>query len=304
MAISIDIDKSKVIDETFERSKLPDVQVTEPNSAIRLDSVGVKNVKVPIKIWQKDGEIQTTVASVQIGALVPSDKKGTHMSRLINIIQDLADTRINADIILKTLEKWIEPVETSRLTIKIEFPYFYKLKAPVSGLDGVLHANVQFVGGIEKELIEEKPVKTNHKFVLTVDVPIITCCPCSKEISAYNAHNQRAHAIATIDMTGNFIWIEDIISAGIKAGSSCPYAVLKRPDEKYVTEEMYENPKFVEDVAREFYKHLIEDLNVDPTSIMKIHAESEESIHLHNAYALMVSKEATLDETIMRLIQS
>lgn len=248
-----------------------DIQSSEDTREVPLQKVGVKNVRYPVSVLDKNNQFQSTTASVDLFVNLPHNFKGTHMSRFIQVFH-----KYHKDIsmvhFMDMLEEIRETLEAKDAYGSILFPYFVEKKAPVSGSQGFLEYKCSY----EASVSEEK-----KNFYVTIEVPVQTLCPCSKAISKYGAHNQRGYVKVKL-LYGEFFWIEDIISI-IEASASTPlYSVLKRQDEKYVTEHAYENPKFVEDLVREVFLGLKETGKFDYFSV---EAETEESIHSHNAYA-------------------
>ncbi|RLA91275.1 MAG: GTP cyclohydrolase I FolE2 [Deltaproteobacteria bacterium] len=249
-----------------------DVQNQFDERNIKIDKVGVKKIRYPITVLDKSKGIQHTVANVNMYVDLPHHFKGTHMSRFIEILN-----KYRGNIALKNLSSILKEMK-KRLNaksayIEIEFPYFVEKEAPVTKATGLMEYICRFCG-ISNE---------GHKddFYVSIRVPITTVCPCSKEISNYGAHNQRS--IVTVHLRfKKFIWLEDIIHI-IESSASCDiFSILKRPDEKYVTEKAYENPMFAEDIVREVAKNLSFDSNI---TWFIVETENFESIHNHSAYA-------------------
>ncbi len=252
-------------------SCLPDTQNQIDIRQIPIDKVGVKNIKYPIVVKDKDNELQHTVATISMTVDLPKEFKGTHMSRFIEILQ-CKDREIHIDSVDNILEEMQKRLNANATHIEIEFPYFMEKKAPVSGKPSL----IDYVAKLHA-------VRNNKKkdFILTVKVPVTTLCPCSKNISKYGAHNQRGEVTVAVRFK-NTVWIEDIIEIVEKSASSELYSLLKRQDEKFVTERAYENPVFVEDLVRNVVIKLKENKNITWYSV---EAENFESIHNHNAYA-------------------
>ena len=249
-----------------------DVQAQTDDRHITIDKVGVKNIRYPVTVLDKSNKTQQTVASVNMYVNLPHHFKGTHMSRFIEILNEHKG-EINIKRIpniLKTMQKRLEAMSAH---LEVDFPYFIKKKSPVTQTPGLMEYRCRLIGSINH----------GHKLKMEVFVPITTVCPCSKEISEYGAHNQRGEVKVAIRFK-NFIWIEDIIELVESCGSSPLYSILKRPDEKYITETAYENPKFVEDIVRDIASKLQEDDNILWFSVA---SENFESIHNHSAYAFI-----------------
>ncbi|MCR5698356.1 MAG: GTP cyclohydrolase FolE2 [Treponemataceae bacterium] len=247
-----------------------DIQNENDIRNIPLQKVGVKNVKYPIVVLDKVHGKQQTSATVDLFVNLPHNYKGTHMSRFIEVFhkyhQNLSMTHF-----LEMLDEMRKKLNAEKSFCSITFPYFIEKKAPVSESPAVM----QYVCSYEACSSED-----GSDFYVTIEVPIATLCPCSKAISEYGAHNQRGLVKVKVLYT-EFFWIEDVISMIESCASTPLYSLLKRKDEKYVTEYAYDNPRFVEDVVREVYLGL-DKMNF---SYFSVEAETEESIHNHNAYA-------------------
>jgi GTP cyclohydrolase I len=255
---------------------VPDIQGQQDHRHIDIDKVGVRNIQYPITVMDRTKETQQTVAKVSMYVNLPHQFKGTHMSRFVELLNEHChdmSTRALPDI-LKAMRKRLK-ARTAHL--KVEFPFFMLKKAPVTGAEGLIAYNVIARG-------EGATRKVTQTF--EVQVPITALCPCSKAISEYGAHNQRG--LVTVRFRQRrFIWFEDIIRL-IEQTASCEvYSVLKREDEKYVTERAFRNPMFVEDVAREVAIKLMEHERIAWFSVA---VENQESIHAHNAYAFIERK--------------
>lgn len=252
-------------------SQLPDTQNQNDIRQLPIDKVGVKNLKYPIAVKDKDNEVQHTIATIAMTVDLPKEFKGTHMSRFVEILQS-EEREIHVDSIEKILSEMQKKLHADASHIEIEFPYFKQKFAPVTGKPSLLDYVVKF-HAVRK--------KNKKDFVMTVKVPVTTLCPCSKNISKYGAHNQRGEATISVRFKDT-VWIEDIISVAESSASCELYPLLKREDEKFVTERAYENPVFVEDLVRNIVVKLKENKNITWYSV---EAENFESIHNHNAYA-------------------
>ncbi|MFM9958872.1 MAG: GTP cyclohydrolase FolE2 [Phycisphaerales bacterium] len=249
---------------------MPDVQSLQDIRKVAIDKVGVKDVTYPITLRTPDGGTQTTVAKINMYVALPHHKKGTHMSRFLEVLNEHARPLTPACI--GTLAQAIKTrLEAEEAHLEISFTYFIEKKAPVTGARGLMDYRVTF----------SAVANGKTDFVMAVRAPAASLCPCSKEISAYGAHNQRCEIEAHVRFDGD-LWIEDLVTVLEGAASSPVYAVLKRPDEKYVTEAAYDNPKFVEDIVRDLAVALERHPQVRWYSIS---SENFESIHSHNAYA-------------------
>ncbi len=249
---------------------MPDVQSSDDARRVAIDKVGVKDVTYPITLCTPAGGEQTTVASINMYVSLPHHKKGTHMSRFLEVLNQHA--RPLTPSCFGTVARAIkERLDAETAHLEISFPYFIEKKAPVTGTPGLMDYKVTFTASSNS--VED--------FVMGVKAPAGSLCPCSKEISAYGAHNQRCEIEARVRFVGS-LWIEDLVKH-LEAAASVPvFAVLKRPDEKYVTEAAYDNPKFVEDIVRDLALSLNADERITWYSI---NSENFESIHNHNAYA-------------------
>ncbi len=247
-----------------------DVQNDTDFRQIEIDKVGVKNLKYPIVLLDKINEKQHTIASVNMYVNLPHHFRGTHMSRFIEILNKYRreiDIH-NMGIILKEVK---DRLRAEAAHLEIEFPYFIEKEAPVSKAKSLLEYQCRFIADL----------KDRVKLLLGVAVPIQTVCPCSKEISEHGAHNQRGLITVLLKFKG-FLWIEDVIALLEDCASGPVYSLLKREDEKYVTEKAYENPTFVEDVVRNVATKLNQQENILG---YKVEVVSYESIHSHDAYA-------------------
>lgn len=249
---------------------MKDVQRQIDTRNVYLNEVGVKDLVFPVKIKTKSGDFITTKALISLSVDLPPTQKGTHMSRFVDIIQN--NNKLDIKNMRNILEIIKEKLEAKSSFIKLDFDYFIEKEAPVTKRKSYLDVKVEYRAWLKDGKFE---------FEMTVNTPITTLCPCSKEISDYSAHNQRANVALTI-RTNEFIWIEDLIGISENAASSPIYSLLKRPDEKYVTEYAYDHPKFVEDVCRDVKLSLDKFKEIDAYCI---EVESYESIHNHSAYA-------------------
>ena len=247
-----------------------DIQNEQDTREIPLNKVGVKGVKYPVSVLDKNKKTQTTTASVDLFVNLPHNFKGTHMSRFIEVFHKYHED-ISMQHFLDMLEEIREKLHAEQAFGTIKFPYFIEKKAPESKAPGIM----EYTCAYEGEVTAEK-----RKFYVTIEVPVTTLCPCSKAISEYGAHNQRGTVRVKL-LYSDFFWIEDVIEMIENSASSPLYSALKRQDEKYVTEHAYENPRFVEDVVREVYLGL----KKFGFKWFSVEAENEESIHYHNAYA-------------------
>lgn len=251
-----------------------DIQNSFDSRRINIDQVGVKNIKHPIRIKERCGNQQHTVASFNMYVSLPHRFKGTHMSRFVEMLNE-HEYEITVRSFMRMAEEMIDRLDAESGYIEMTFPYFVIKSAPVSGIENLLDYQVTFISRIN---VREKPVT-----LIKVVVPVTSLCPCSKEISDYGAHNQRSRVTLTVQ-TKRFLWIEDLIDIVEKQASCEIYGVLKRPDEKYVTEKAYNNPKFVEDIVRDIALVLND---CEKVTSYTVESENFESIHNHSAFALI-----------------
>jgi GTP cyclohydrolase I len=250
---------------------MPDVQGSRDSRQVAIDKVGVKGVTYPIRLRTPDGGEQTTVANINMYVSLPHYQKGTHMSRFLEVLNQYSNA-ITPSCIPKITTSIRERLDAAEAHFEASFTYFITKRAPVTGMPGMMDYKVSFAATSSAAASD---------FVMTVMAPATSLCPCSKEISRYGAHNQRCHIEAAVRFKGN-MWIEELAEIIEQAASTQVYAVLKRPDEKYVTEAAYENPKFVEDIIRDLAIALDAEDRIEWYSIS---SENFESIHNHNAYA-------------------
>ncbi len=249
---------------------LRDIQSEHDTRNIEINRVGVSELFYPIKVFDKAHKSQNTVAKIKLSVNLSPRFRGTHMSRFIEVLNEYRG-EIAMWKVFEILEKLKTKLDSNSAEIEIEFPYFIEKTAPKTGTKSIMQYNCKFIGKLD----------TRRDFLLEIVVPIMTLCPCSKEISEKGAHNQRAMAQVAVRFT-EFVWIEDLIQIIENCASSPVYSILKREDEKFVTEHAYEHPAFVEDVARDIAKKLDE---IKEIIWYRIHVESFESIHNHNAFA-------------------
>ncbi len=255
------------------QSGIADVQNSADTRRIAINKVGIKDIRHPVRVRDRSEGEQHTIASFNMYVNLPHNFKGTHMSRFLEIL-NAHEREISVESFKDMLSEMARRLEAEAGHIEMNFPYFVNKKAPVSGVESLLDYNVTLIGEIRKN----KPIM--H---IKVVVPVTSLCPCSKEISERGAHNQRSHVTIKVRTRG-FIWIEEIIDL-VEHQASCQlYGLLKRPDEKYVTEYAYDNPKFVEDMVRDVAVQLNND---ERFSAYVVESENFESIHNHSAYALI-----------------
>jgi GTP cyclohydrolase I len=252
---------------------IPDVQGSPDARRLAIDKVGIKSIRHPMRILERAGGVQHTVATFAMYVGLPHQFKGTHMSRFVEIL-NAHEREITVDSFRAMLRQMVKKLEAETGHIEMTFPYFVAKKAPVSGVQSLLDYEVTFVGEI---------VEGREQFALKVQVPVTSLCPCSKKISDYGAHNQRSH-VTIAARVHKFVWIEELIDLVEKQASSELFGLLKRPDEKYVTELAYDNPKFVEDMVRDIAAKLNADERIEA---YVVESENFESIHNHSAYAMI-----------------
>jgi GTP cyclohydrolase I len=252
-------------------AQLHDKQSERDHRELPIDKVGVRNLRFPIQVRDKARAVQNTVATIGMFVDLPKEFKGTHMSRFIEVLNAHGDT-VHVENITDILYALQKKFQAAISHLELEFPYFMVKTAPVSGMQSLMDYVARFDATARQKAID---------FVLTVQARVTTLCPCSKAIAAYGAHNQRG--VVTVQIRSRkAVWIEDLIGIIESSASSELYALLKRQDEKAVTERAYENPVFVEDLVR----NVALKLNAHPdVTWYQVEAENHESIHNHNAYA-------------------
>jgi GTP cyclohydrolase I len=255
---------------------MPDIQSSIDVRHLAIDKVGIKDIKYPVRVKDRSGREQHTIANFNMYVNLPHNFKGTHMSRFVEILNE-HEYEITVESFKNMLAEMVKRLEAQAGHIEMTFTYFAKKAAPISGVTSLLDYEVTFIG----EVLNTEPASINVKII----VPVTSLCPCSKEISNYGAHNQRSHVTVNVETNG-FLWIEDIIDLVEKEASSELYGLLKRPDEKHVTEHAYDNPKFVEDMVRDIATKLNND---DRVAGYIVESENFESIHNHSAYAMIQS---------------
>jgi len=252
---------------------IADVQGSTDTRRIAIDKVGIKDIRHPVRVKDRSEGEQHTIANFNMYVNLPHNFKGTHMSRFVEIL-NLHEREISVESFKEMLNEMTERLEAEAGHIEMSFPYFVNKTAPVSGVQSLLDYEVSFIG----EVRDGKP-----QMQIKIVVPVTSLCPCSKKISERGAHNQRSHVTLTAT-TCDFIWIEELIELVEAQASSELYGLLKRPDEKFVTERAYDNPKFVEDMVRDLAAALNADERIRAYTV---ESENFESIHNHSAYALI-----------------
>ncbi len=250
---------------------IEDVQARADTRRIPIDRVGVKDVLHPVRVKDRTTGEQHTIATFNMYVNLPHDFKGTHMSRFVEILHE-HEREISVDSFREMLGQMTERLEADAGHIEMSFPFFVIKRAPVSGVESLMDYRATLAG-------DRRGGRT--ELWIRVAVPVTSLCPCSKEISAYGAHNQRSEVTISVKTTSH-VWIEEIIEIAESEASSQLYGILKRADEKRVTERAYENPKFVEDMVRDVAVRLNRDTRI---AAYVVEAENFESIHNHSAYA-------------------
>ena len=256
-----------------ETLPIADVQATPDTRQIAINQVGIKSVRHPIRVADKSDGVQHTIANFNMYVYLPQHFKGTHMSRFLEILNGY-EREFSVESFEGMMRQMVEKLEAESGFVEMSFPYFINKTAPVSGVQSLMDYEVTFTGKIDKGTYTQS---------MKVVVPVTSLCPCSKKISDYGAHNQRSHVTITA-RTNNFVWIEEVVRMAEEQASCEVYGLLKRPDEKYVTERAYDNPKFVEDMVRDVAAVLNADERIDS---YVVESENFESIHNHSAYALI-----------------
>jgi len=253
---------------------IPDVQGSADSRRLPIDKVGIKSIRHPVRVLDKSGGVQHTIAVFNMYVGLPHNFKGTHMSRFVEILNTGA-REFSVENFEATLREMVERLEAETGTVEMTFPYFINKQAPISGVRSLMDYEVTFTGEILPG--------NGYRQTIKVLVPVTSLCPCSKKISERGAHNQRSHVTLSVN-ANDFVWIEELVDM-VEEQASCElFGLLKRPDEKYVTELAYDNPKFVEDLVRDIANVMNGDGRIDA---YVVEAENFESIHNHSAYALI-----------------
>jgi GTP cyclohydrolase I len=253
--------------------EIEDVQNRADTRQLAINRVGVKDLFHPVRVKDRAGGEQHTVANFNMYVYLPHNFKGTHMSRFVEILHR-HERELSVDSFRQMLREMLTKLDSEAGHIEMNFPYFVMKKAPVSGVESLLDYRATLVGEIRGDRDETS---------IRVVVPVTSLCPCSKKISAYGAHNQRSHITITARIREH-VWLEELIDIAEQEASCELYGILKRPDEKFVTERAYDNPKFVEDMVRDIAVRLNGDERI---RAYVVESENFESIHNHSAYALI-----------------
>ena len=253
---------------------IPDVQGSHDTRRIAINKVGIKSIRHPVRVLDKTGGVQHTIAVFNMYVGLPHNFKGTHMSRFVEILNS-NEREISVESFETMLREMVKRLEAETGHLEMTFPYFISKAAPVSKVESLMDYEVTFSGEIS--------TGRRYEQTMRVVVPVTSLCPCSKKISNYGAHNQRSHVTITA-RANRFMWVEEIVQLVERQASSQLYGLLKRVDEKYVTEHAYDNPKFVEDMVRDIAALLDAAPRIEA---YVVEAENFESIHNHSAYALV-----------------
>jgi GTP cyclohydrolase I len=255
-----------------EKMFLPDVQSSADHRQLAIQKVGVKGLRYPVALAGLRGEVQHTVAEIALTVGLPPEVKGTHMSRFVELLEAPRGALDSAGI-LAMLAEMLVRLDARSGRIELSFPYFIRKAAPVSGVDSLLDYDVRYI-------VEQRPGEA-PELALQVVAPVTSLCPCSKKISQYGAHNQRSHITIEAGLRTPMT-VEELVRLAEEEASCEVFGLLKRPDEKWVTERAYDNPKFVEDLVRDIALRLMAEPRVGR---WRVASENFESIHNHSAYA-------------------
>lgn len=268
------------IDLAATPTDVPDVQGRRDERRIAIDQVGIRGIRHPLQVRSATGA-QHTIGTFAMTVRLREDVKGTHMSRFVELLEAerAAQTPLDTAELRALLARMLAKLGVAEGRIEVAFPYFVEKTAPVSGVKSLLDYEVTLSGEVTAD---------NTRTSIKVLAPVTSLCPCSKEISAYGAHNQRSHVTIRVEAQDT-LSVDDLIALAEREASSELYGILKRVDEKFVTERAYDNPKFVEDLVRDIAASLNRDARI---SSYRLEAENFESIHNHTAYAL-IEKHAT-----------
>jgi GTP cyclohydrolase IB len=255
-----------------DRFFLPDVQSAADTRRLAIQNVGVKGLRYPLQIASASGETVNTIATLAMTVGLPPEVKGTHMSRFVELLEGRSDA-VSQEGMFQMLEEMLLRLDASSGRIEMSFPYFIRKTAPVSGVQSLLD--------YDATLVIDKPEGGNSVLTLRVTAAVTSLCPCSKKISDYGAHNQRSHITLEAALRSS-LTIEELVRLAEEEASCEVFGLLKRPDEKWVTERAYDNPKFVEDLVRDIALRLMDEPRI---ASWKVISENFESIHNHSAYA-------------------
>ena len=257
-----------------EKFLLPDVQSSPDSRHMAIQHVGVRDMRYPLSLMNKDGQVQATVATVEMTVALPPEVKGTHMSRFVEILE-AQTTALSIAELPQLMQSMLTRLEAERGRFELRFPWFIRKSAPVSGVSSLLDYDVV--------LTCERIEGGRDRVDMQVTTAVTSLCPCSKQISEYGAHNQRSHISIRAELLGD-LDIESLVRMAEEEASCEVFGLLKRPDEKWVTERAYDNPKFVEDLVRDIALRLQSDARIGQ---WRVSSENFESIHNHSAYAVI-----------------
>ena len=261
----------------MKNHNLPDTQNTTDVRNININEVGIKDITHPIEFINREQESCSTVANFTMTVGLPSEVKGTHMSRFVEVLNEV-ECSFSTQSFLDLVKTVAQKLNSDSAHVVVNFPFFRKKSAPISGVESLMDYHVTLSGAVESGEVD---------LSLKVVVPVTSLCPCSKSISKYGAHNQRSHiTIEAKASKGHDLYIEDLIDLAEEKASCGLFAILKREDEKVVTERAYDNPAFVEDVVRDIALELNQNEKI---GYYVLESENFESIHNHSAYALIRS---------------
>jgi GTP cyclohydrolase I len=254
---------------------IADVQAQRDDRDLAIDQVGIRGLRYPLTFADADGVARGTVATCNVYVSLPGAQKGTHMSRLVELLEDQASASappLTVATFRSLLDDLVARLDAPAGRIELAFPFFVRKTAPVSGVASLLDYEVKIVGEL-----------AGGTYTQTLDVvaPVTSLCPCSKEISDYGAHSQRS-AIRIVARPVAPMFVTELLRIGEEEASAELYGILKRADEKYVTEAAYNNPRFVEDLVRNVAARLAADARI---GAFAVEAENFESIHNHSAFA-------------------
>lgn len=253
---------------------MPDVQSSQDLRHIPIERVGIRRVKHPMLVQAADGSVQPTIAEWTLTVFLSEDEKGTHMSRFVALLERYRSQAMTIELFKDMAREMLPLLHAEKGDLTVSFPYFINKSAPVSGVESLMDYQVTWFAVARGNEVE---------FEFNVVVPVMSLCPCSKAISAYGAHNQRSHI--TVQLVADSAYTMESIIKTVEKQASCElWGLLKRPDEKYVTEHSYDNPKFVEDLIRDVAANI---RKIPQLRRYKIEAENFESIHNHSAYAVI-----------------
>jgi GTP cyclohydrolase I len=262
-----------------DRFFLPDVQSATDTRRLAIQNVGVKGLRYPLQLESASGEVLNTVANLTMTVGLPPEVKGTHMSRFVELLEGRRGA-LTQDGLFAMLGEMLQRLDASSGRIEMSFPYFIRKTAPVSGVESLLD--------YDATLIIDRPEGQHSTLTLRVTAAVTSLCPCSKKISDYGAHNQRSHITVEASLRSPMA-IEELVRLAEEEASCEVFGLLKRPDEKWVTERAYDNPKFVEDLVRDIALRLMDEPRIGS---WKVISENFESIHNHSAYAELYGSNA------------